>query len=304
MPDINRDLIGYANHPPHPQWPNNARLAFNFVINIEEGAERNILEGDSSSENYLTELAMRESMPGQRDLFSESIFEYGSRRGVWRLLDLFEQRQITITTWACGMALEKNPPLARHLAQQGHEIAGHGYRWIDYRQFDPELEREHIKKTLAIIKHYTGEIPWGWYTGRKSQQTRQLLQAAGLRYDSESYADDLPYWQIVNDQPHLIISYSFDVNDAKYYLTPGWISGEDFLNYLINSVRCLHREGEKSPKMMSVALHARISGHPGRAEVLHRFLDYLADFTDIWICTRQQIAQHWYQQHPYRTTRD
>lgn len=304
MPDLSRDMVGYGKTPPNPKWPNAARLAINFVINIEEGAERNILHGDSSSENYLTELAMRETMPGQRDLFSESIFEYGSRCGIWRLLDLFEQHQIKITTWACGMALEKNPQLARHLAAQGHEIAGHGYRWIDYSQFDPALEREHIDKTLTIIKHYTGALPWGWYTGRKSLQTRHLIQQAGLRYDSESYADDLPYWQVLSDKPHLIIPYSFDVNDAKYYLTPGWMSGDDFLNYLINTVRCLYREGKKSPKMMTVALHARISGHPGRAEVIHRFLEHLADFPDIWICTRQQIAQHWYQYHPYQTRGD
>lgn len=302
MSDSKRDLIGYGKTPPHPEWPNGARLAINFVINIEEGAERNISEGDSSSENYLTELAMREAIQGQRDLFSESIFEYGSRCGIWRLLDLFEQRQINITTWACGMALEKNPQLAAHLAEQGHEIAGHGYRWIDYRQLSPETEREHINKTLAIIKQYTGSLPWGWYTGRKSLHTRQLLQDAGLRYDSDSYADNLPYWQIVNDQPHLIIPYSFDVNDAKYYLTPGWMSGDDFLNYLMNTVHCLYREGSKAPKMMTVALHARISGHPGRAQVIHRFLDFLADFPEIWICTRQQIAQHWYQAHPYKTS--
>ena len=199
------------------------------------------------------------------------------------------------------MALEKNPQLARHLVEQGHEIGGHGYRWIDYSKVDPALEREHIIKTLDIIKHYSGKMPWGWYTGRKSLQTRNLLQAAGLRYDSESYADDLPFWQIVNAQEHLIIPYSIDVNDAKYYLTPGWMSGDDFLNYLINTVLCLYREGEKSPKMMTIALHARISGHPGRAEIIHRFLDFLADYADIWICTRQQIAQHWYQHHPYQT---
>ena len=243
-------------------------------------------------------------MQGQCELFSESIFESGSRCGFWRLLDLFEQHQINITTWASGMALEKNPELARHLATQGHEIAGHGYRWIDYSQFDPELEREHIDKTLTIIKRYTGSMPWGWYTGRKSLQTRQLIQAAGLRYDSESYADDLPYWQVLSDKPHLIIPYSFDVNDAKYYLTPGWMSGDSFLNYLINTVSCLYRESKKTPKMMTISLNARISDHPARAEVIHRFLDHLADFPDIWICTRQQIAQHWYQYHPYRNKRD
>lgn len=299
-----RDFIGYGKSPPNPKWPNDARLALNFVINIEEGAERNILEGDSTSESYLTELAQRETLHGSRDYFSESIFEYGSRCGIWRLLDLFEQRNLPVTTWACGLALEKNPLLASHLVAKGHEIAGHGYRWINYRDIEPEIERQHIAKTIAIIKQFTGSKPYGWYTGRKSVQTRALLVEAGIRYDSESYADDLPFWQLVENRPHLIIPYTFDVNDAKYYLTPGWMSGEDFLNYLQNSIRCLVREGVYAPKMMTVALHARISGHPGRAEVIHRFLEFLQDYPQVWITTRQQIAQHWYQYHPYSGTGD
>jgi allantoinase len=296
---LTRDFIGYGKSPPHPKWPNKARLAINFVINIEEGAERNILEGDATSENYLTELASRHALKGERDYFSESVFEYGSRCGVWRLLDLFEQRNLKITAWACGMALEKNPPLAIHLSVQGHELAGHGYRWIDYHHVPPEIERQHIAKTIAIIEHYTGNKPYGWYTGRKSKLTRKLLVEAGIRYDSESYADDLPYWQLVDNHPHLIIPYTFDANDAKYFLAPGWMSGEDFLNYLQNTVRCLYREGEQAPKMMTVALHPRISGHPGRAEIISRFLDFLQDFPLLWIATRQQIAQHWSHYHPY-----
>lgn len=296
-----RDFIGYGKSPPHPQWPNKARLAINFVINIEEGAERSPLEGDSTSENYLTELALRQPLQNQRDYFSESIFEYGSRRGIWRLLELFEQRNIKITAWTCGRALERNPPLAAHLAEHGHELAGHGYRWIDYRQLPVDVEREHIAKTIAIIEHHSGRKPLGWYTGRKSPNTRALLVDAGIRYDSDSYADDLPYWDWVQGRPHLIIPYTFDVNDAKYFLTPGWMSGDDFLAYLKNTVRCLYREGKYLPKMMTVALHARISGRPGRAEIVARFLDFLEDFPLLWMTTREHIARHWFQSHPYST---
>ncbi len=302
MNHSHRDFIGYGAKPPHPQWPNNARLALNFVINIEEGAERSVLQGDTSSENYLLELAQRDALIGQRDFFSESIFEYGSRCGIWRLLQLFEQRNIPVTAWACGQALECNPLLATHLHENGHEIAGHGYRWINYREVGPDTEREHIAKTIAIIEQCTGEKPYGWYTGRRSEHTRALLVEAGISYDSESYADDLPYWLTINDKPHLVIPYTFDVNDAKYFLTPGWMSGEDFLNYLKNSVRCLYREGATSPKMMTVALHARISGHPGRAKIINAFLDFLLDYPDIWITTRKEIAHHWNQHHPFNTS--
>ena len=302
MDSLPRDFIGYGAAPPHPQWPGHARLALSFVINIEEGAERSVLRGDNCSENYLLELVEREALTGQRDYFSESIFEYGSRCGIWRLLKLFEQRNLTVTTWACGQALECNPILATHLHAHGHEIAGHGFRWINYREIDVETERAHINKTIAIIEDFTGEQPYGWYTGRRSKHTRALLVEAGIHYDSESYADDLPYWMMVNDHPHLVIPYTFDVNDAKYYLSPGWMSGEDFLHYLKNSVRCLYREGATSPKMMTVALHARISGHPGRAEIIHSFLDFLQDYPDIWIATRKEIALHWYQHHPFNTS--
>jgi len=299
MTRFDRDFVGYGKSPPHPNWPNRARLAINFVMNIEEGAERNILDGDDTSENYLTELALRAPMQGERDYFSESVFEYGSRCGIWRLLDLFEQRDLNVTAWACGMALEKNPAVAVHLAEQGHELAGHGYRWFDYRHMPVDVERQHIAKTIAVIERYTGNKPCGWYTGRKSPHTRELLVEAGVRYDSDSYADDLPYWELVRGHPHLVIPYTFDVNDAKYFLTPGWMSGEDFLAYLQNTVRCLYREGEYLPKMMTVALHPRISGRPGRAEVIARFLDFLKDFPQLWITTRAQIARHWYEVHSY-----
>jgi allantoinase len=294
-----RDLIGYAASPPHPAWPGGAKLALNFVLNLEEGAERCILEGDATSENYLLEPGGRAALPGQRDWLSESMFEYGSRCGIWRLLKLFEERGISVTVWACGMALRRNPAVARHLTAHGHEIAGHGERWISYRDMPADAERAHIAKTIATIEELTGRKPCGWYTGRRSARTRELLVEAGIRYDSESYNDDLPYWISVQGRPHLVIPYSFDNNDAKYHLNPGWVSGEDFLSYLQNSVCCLYREGTLSPKMMTVALHARISGRPGRAEIVHRFLDFLAPHSDIWVATREQIALHWFQHHPY-----
>jgi allantoinase len=293
-----RNFIGYGATPPHPAWPDAARLALNFVINIEEGAERCILDGDESSENYLIEPGQREALQGQRDFLSESIFEYGARCGIWRLLRLFEERGIAVTTWACGMALRRNPALARHLADAGHEIAGHGDRWISYRDLEPEIERTHIARTIATIEELCGQKPCGWYTGRRSANTRALLVEAGIQYDSESYNDDLPYWLSVLGRPHLVIPYTFDANDAKYHLSPGWASGEGFLHYLQNSVRCLHREGASSPKMMTVALHGRISGRPGRAEIIHRFLDFLSQYSDIWVTTRKEIALHWYRHHP------
>ena len=296
-----RDFIGYGRVPPQPEWPGNAQLALNFVINLEEGAESCILDGDAVSENYLTELTAREPLIGRRDLFSESIFEYGVRCGIWRLLNLFEVRELPLTLWVCGQALERNPVLATYLAASSHEVAGHGYRWIDYGVVKPDLEREHILRTLAIIERFIGRPAVGWYTGRKSLHTRRLIAEAGLIYDSESYADDLPYWVEVNSRPHLVIPYTFDANDAKYFLSPGWTSGDDFLQYLQNAIRCLYREGEVSPKMMTVALHTRISGRPGRAEIIYRFLDFLDKFPNIWITTRNAIAQHWYQKHPPET---
>jgi len=299
--NLQRDFIGYGRVPPQPEWPGNTQLALNFVINLEEGAESCILDGDAASENYLMELSGRKPLIGQRDLFSESIFEYGARCGIWRLLNLFETRGLPLTLWVCGQALERNPALAAHLAASSHEVAGHGYRWIDYRGVQPNLEREHIVRTLEIIERLIGRPAVGWYTGRKSLNTRRLIAEAGLRYDSESYADDLPYWVEVNSRPHLVIPYSFDANDAKYFLSPGWTSGDDFLQYLQNTIRCLYREGEASPKMMTVALHARISGRPGRAEIIYRFLDFLEQFPNIWITTREAIAQLWYQQHPAKT---
>jgi len=288
-----RDFLGYGNKVPKVVWPQASRLAVNFVINYEEGAESNILDGDAHSENYLSDLPGALPLDGERNLSVESLFEYGSRAGIWRLLRLFEEYNIPLTIFAVGLALERNPVIAEALKNSPHEIAGHGYRWINYRQVSPAIEKEHIHKTLAAIELLTGKQAKGWYTGRKSPYTRQLVVEAGLKYDSDSYADDLPYWVDVSGKKHLIIPYSLDVNDFHYTTSPGWNNGLDFLDYLKATFNCLYNEGATFPKMMTVGLHARLSGRPGRCESLRQFLDYIKTFQDVWICRREEIAEHW-----------
>lgn len=292
---MQRDLIGYSHDFPKIVWPNNARLALNFVLNYEEGSEANILDGDDHSEGYLTDLPGAIALKGERHLSVESHFEYGSRAGIWRLLRLFDEHNISSTLFATGLALERNPPLAERLKHTKHEIAGHGYRWIDYRTVIESIEREHILKTIQIIQTLTQKKVVGWYTGRRSNYTRQLIVEAGLLYDSESYADDLPYWVKVSNQNHLIIPYQLDTNDLRYAMTPGWNTGEDFFNYLKSTFDYLYKEGEKFPKMMTVGLHARLSGRPGRCEALYRFINYVKQFDQVWICRREEIANHWHE---------
>ncbi len=290
---MKRDLIGYSHHIPKVVWPRNARLALNFVLNYEEGAESNVLDGDDYSECYLTDLPGAMALKGERHLSVESLFEYGSRAGVWRLLRLFDEFNIPITIFVTGLALERNPALAEILKNSIHEIAGHGYRWMNYRTTNESLEREHIQKTIEIIQTLTQKKVIGWYTGRRSSHTQQLIVEAGLRYDSDSYADDLPYWVQVSNQAHLIIPYQMDTNDARYALSPGWNTGEDFFQYLKASFECLYREGVLFPKMMTVGIHARLSGRPGRCEALRRFINFVKSFDDVWICRREDIANHW-----------
>lgn len=290
---MQRDLIGYSHHFPKVVWPHQARLALNFVLNYEEGSEANILDGDDHSEGYLTDLSGATALKGERHLSVESHFEYGSRAGIWRLLHLFDEYHIPLTIFATGLALERNLPLAEILKHSQHEIAGHGYRWIDYRTVSEVVEREHILKTIQIIQTLTHKKVVGWYTGKRSVHTRKLIVEAGLQYDSESYADDLPYWVKESDQNHLIIPYQLDTNDFRYAITPGWNTGEDFFQYLKASFDCLYREGMKSPKMMTVGLHARLSGRPGRCEALYRFINYVKQFDQVWVCRREDIANHW-----------
>jgi putative urate catabolism protein len=296
-----RDLVGYGGRPPHPRWPGDARVALQFVLNFEEGAEASIQEGDGASEAYLHELPGRPARPGERDPSVEGMYEYGARAGVWRILGLFADRGLPLTVFAAGRALERNPVLARALGDSGHEIAGHGYRWIDYRQVTPEVERDHIRRTIAVIHSLCGRRPVGWYTGRVSHHTRALLRAeGGFLYDSDAYNDDLPYWLPAegDGQPHLVIPYTLVDNDARYLLPNGFSCPEDFAGHLRDAFDLLWGEGAEAPKLMSVGLHARISGHPARAMALARFLDHIQARGRVWVCRREDIARHWRAVHP------
>jgi allantoinase len=293
-----RDLVGYGGRPPQPRWPGEARVAVQFVLNIEEGAESCILNGDAQSEAYLHELPGRPARRGERDLSVEGMYEYGSRAGIWRLLELFSARGLPLTAFAVGQALELNPGIAQALRTAGHEIAGHGYRWLDYRDIPVDEERRHIRRTLDIIERLGGQHPVGWYTGRVSHHTRQLLrEEGGLLYSSDAYNDDLPYW-LPGAPTHLIIPYTLVNNDARYLLPHGFACGDDFFRLLKDAFDFLWREGARHPKMMSVGLHGRISGHPARAMALARFLDYLQGHDWVWICRREEIARHWLAEHP------
>jgi len=293
-----RDLIGYGGHPPHPRWPSEARIAVQFVLNIEEGAESCILNGDAGSESYLHELPGRLPRMGERDLSVESLYEYGSRAGVWRILELFGARNLPLTAFATGRALELNPEIGHALSAAGHEVAGHGYRWLDYHSIHEDEERHHIRLTLELIERICGKRPVGWYTGRVSPNTRRLLLEEGnLLYSSDAYNDDLPYW-FADAPPHLIIPYTLVNNDARYLLPTGFSTGEDFFRLLKDAFDQLWQEGAKHPKMMSVGLHSRISGHPARSKALARFLDYVQGHDAVWICRREEIARHWITNHP------
>lgn len=296
-----RDLAGYGGRPPHPMWPNGARIAVQFVLNIEEGAERSVLNGDAGSESYLHELPDRPPRMGERDPSVESMYEYGSRAGLWRILDLFDVRGLPLTAFAVGRALELNPEIGRALSMRGHEVAGHGYRWIDYRNIPEDEERRHIHLTIEAIERTCGKRPVGWYTGRVSQNTRHLLRKeGGFLYTSDAYNDDLPYW-LAGSPPLLVIPYTLVNNDARYLLPTGFSSGNDFFDILRDAFDILWQEGAKNPKMMSVGLHGRISGHPARAMAIARFLDYVLERDSVWICRRDEIAKHWMRKHPFPT---
>lgn len=293
-----RDLAGYGRHTPDPCWPNEARVAVQFVLNVEEGGERTIVNGDTESESYLHELPGRPPRTGEQDLSVEGMYEYGSRAGSWRLLRLFEERRLPLTAFAVGRALELNPDFGRALSAGGHEVAGHGYRWFDYRHIPEEEERRHIQLTIDIIEKICGRRPVGWYTGRISRHTRRLIrEEGGFLYSSDAYNDDLPYWDR-GRPPHLIIPYTLVNNDFRYLLPHGFATGDDFFNFMKDAFDQLWLEGSTHPKMMSIGLHSRISGHPARAKALARFLDYLLEFDSVWICRREDIARHWIAQHP------
>lgn len=292
-----RDLAGYAGRPPDPRWPGGARLALQFVLNVEEGAERSVLLGDDRSEEYLHELAGRPARKGARDLSVEGMYEYGSRAGVWRILDIFAQRRLPLTAFAVGRALELVPQIGHALAEAGHEVAGHGYRWIDYKDVPEEEERDHIRRTVDAIESICGRRPIGWYTGRVSPNTRRLVrEEGGFLYSSDAYNDDLPYW-IPGQPPHLIVPYTLVNNDARYLWSAGFSSGADFFQLLKDAFDTLLEEGRRHAKLMSIGLHGRISGHPARAAALKRFLDYVGEHESVWICTREEVARHWLTEH-------
>lgn len=298
-----RDMIGYGGTPPNPKWPMQARIAVQFVINYEEGGETCILHGDQTSETFLSEIVGAIPLNGMRHMNMESCYEYGSRAGFWRLHQMFTQRNIPVTIYGVAMALERNPEAVAAMLEADWEIASHGYRWIDYKYFCEEAEREHLQKAIAIHTQVTGSRPLGWYTGRNSQYTRKLVvEEGGFLYDSDSYADDLPYWVYDYDKPHLVIPYTLDNNDMRFATAQGFNSGEQFFAYLKDAFDMLYAEGETAPKMMNVGLHCRLVGRPGRAASLARFLDYIQQHEKVWLCRRIDIAKHWHGCHKPETT--
>ena len=296
--DYPRDLIGYGPRPPDPAWPGGARLAVQIVLNYEEGGENTILHGDPASEAFLSEMVGAAPRPGVRHMSMESVYEYGSRVGVWRLLKLFESRGIPLTLFAVAMALERNPAVADRAMALGHEVCSHGYRWIDYQDIPEETEREHLQKAIEIIERLTGQRPLGWYTGRTSPNTRRLVvEEGGFLYDADDYSDELPFWTEVAGVRHLVVPYTLDVNDMRFATLQGFNSGDQFYAYLKDSFDILYAEGARSPRMMSVGLHCRLAGRPGRIAALARFLDYAREHDKVWFCRRIDIARHWHEKH-------
>jgi putative urate catabolism protein len=297
--DYPRDLRGYGPRPPDPRWPGGARLALQIVLNYEEGGENCVLHGDPASESFLSEIIGAEARRGVRHMSMESVYEYGSRVGVWRLKNLFDRYRIPVTVFAVGLAVEQYPDPVRALFAAGHEICSHGYRWIDYQHVDKSVEREHMQKAISAIEDAIGERPLGWYTGRTSPNTRALVvEEGGFLYDADDYGDELPFWNSQHGKPHLVIPYTLDVNDMRFATAQGFNSGTQFLQYLKDSFDVLYAEGAETPRMLSVGLHCRISGRPGRFAALEAFLRYARSHDDVWFCRRIDIARHWHSQHP------
>jgi allantoinase len=313
-PTYPRDLHGYGRHPVHPRWPNGARIAVQFVLNHEEGAENCVLDGDAASETFLSEIIGAQAFP-MRHMSMESIYEYGARAGLWRVLRAFEQRKLPLTIFAAALALQRHPEALAAYRELDYEIAAHGWRWISYQQIDEATERAHLAQAVATLQKLTGAPPAGWYTGRDSPNTRRLVvEHGGFVYDADSYADDLPYWTHVTAQingatqqvPHLVVPYTLDTNDMRFAAAQGFNSGTQFFDYLKDAFDVLYREGDpaglNAPKMLSIGLHARLVGRPARIAALERFLDYVLAHEQVWVCRRIDIAKHWIATHPSTRT--
>jgi allantoinase len=315
-----RDLCGYGRRPPHPRWPNGAQIALQFVLNHEEGAENCVLDGDPASETFLSEI-IGAAPYKMRHMSMESLFEYGSRAGLWRVLRAFERRGLPLTVFGVARALQRHAEAVAAYRELGHEIAAHGLRWISYQLVHETTEREHLAEAVGILRELTGCAPLGWYTGRDSPSTRRLVvEHGGFLYDSDSYADDLPYWTRVavhsatpeagasSVRPHLVVPYALDSNDMRFAAMQGFNSGTQFFDYLKDSFDTLYREGDSAgldqPKMLSIGLHARLCGRPGRIAALERFLDYVCGHERVWICRRIDIARHWIAAHPFDALQD
>ena len=298
--DYPRDMVGYGAHPPHPQWPGNARIAVQFVVNYEEGGENNILHGDEASEAFLSEIVGADARKGVRHMNMESIYEYGSRAGFWRLHRMFTDRAMPVTVFGVATAMERNPEAVAGMKQAGWEIASHGLKWIEHQYMSIERERLQMEEAMRLHEAATGERPLGWYTGRTSENSRELTaELGGFLYNADSYADELPYWETTAHGPQLIVPYTLDANDMRFATNQGFNSGDQFFAYLRDSFDVLYAEGETAPKMMSVGLHCRLVGRPGRAAALARFLDYVQSHDAVWVTTRADIARHWRERFPY-----
>ena len=299
--DYPRDLVGYGPQPPQAAWPGGARIALQFVLNYEEGGENNVLHGDAASEAFLSEIIGAQPVPDARHMSMESIYEYGSRVGVWRILDLFRRHKIPLTVYGIAMSLQRHPALVDALLKDGHEIASHGWRWINYQDMPLAQEREHMQCAIEVHRSLTGERPLGWYTGRTSPNTRRLVvEDGGFVYDADDYNDDLPWYDTRYGKPQLVVPYTLDANDMRFATAQGFNSGDQFYTYLKDTFDTLYNEGRHTPRMMSVGLHCRLIGRPGRIASLERFLRYVSRKSKVWYARRIEIARHWLEQHPFR----
>ncbi|MDR5826996.1 polysaccharide deacetylase family protein [Caballeronia sp. LP006] len=297
--DLDRDFVGYGAHPPHARWPGNARIAINFVMNYEEGSEPSIGDGEAATETWFTESHGLNSGVRGRDLAAEGLFEYGSRVGFWRLMRLFRERGLPLTVYGCALALERNPQAAEAIRHSGFDVCSHGWRWIKHYDLSEEEEREHIRRAIESLERTTGERPYGWYCRYSpSVNTRRLLvEEGGFLYDSDYYGDELPFWKVVQGQPHLVIPYSLTTNDGQFAGSVG--TANQWFEFMRDSFDMLYSEGATQPKMMSVGLHMRLIGHPARAAGLQRFLDHVMKHEDVWVTRRIDIANHWIKEHPF-----